>query len=109
MWAALAALEDREGLQKRVTFNNEQVDFIQESLSEIPGLVIFRSNSNYILFDGGPAGKAGKDMVDFAYERGLISRPKAPMYGSDGFFRLTIGSEEGNRMAVDAIHDFFMS
>ena len=51
MWAALAALEDTEALAYRVKFNNSEVDFIQESLADVPGLVIFPSKANYILFD----------------------------------------------------------
>ena len=39
MWAALAALEDSEGLEKRVEFNNSEIKFIQESLGDIPPLV----------------------------------------------------------------------
>lgn len=107
MWAALAALEDTEGLQKRVEFNNSEVEFIQDALSDIPGLNIFRSHGNYILFDGGPAGKKGEDVVAHAQEKGLIFRPQSKMYGSDGFFRLTVGSKEENRMAVEAIQEFF--
>jgi histidinol-phosphate aminotransferase len=107
MWAALAAFEDTQGLQKRIDFNNQQVKFIQDSLSDIDGLVIFPSNGNYILFDGGPAGKAGNDLVNFAQGRGLIFRPQAPMYGSDGWFRLTVGSEAENRLAVETIGEFF--
>lgn len=109
MWAALAAFEDEGGLKERIKFNNAQVRFIEEALNDIPGLIVFHSHGNYILFDGGPAGKTGQDMVYFALERGLIFRPQVPMYGSDGFFRLTIGNEEENKMAVDAIRDFFMS
>lgn len=107
MWAALAALEDTEGLQQRVEFNNSEVKFIQDSLADIPGLNIFFSHGNYILFDGGPAGIKGADLVAYAQEKGLILRPQAEMYGSEGFFRLTIGSKEENRMAVQAIKEFF--
>jgi histidinol-phosphate aminotransferase len=107
MWAALAALEDTEGLQQRVEFNNREVEFIQDTLKEVPGLVIFPSQANYILFDGGPAGKKGNDMVAYAQERGLIFRPETPKYGSEGWFRLTIGSAEENRMAVRVIKEFF--
>jgi hypothetical protein len=39
-------------------------------------------------------------MVKYAEERGLIFRPENEKYGSDGFWRLTIGSKEENRMAV---------
>ncbi len=107
MWAALAALEDTEGLQKRIEFNNSEIEFIQDSLSDISGLNIFYSHGNYILFDGGATGKQGKDMVDYALAKGLIFRPQAAMYGSDGWFRLTIGTYEENRMAVQAIREFF--
>lgn len=106
MWAALAALEDTEALEYRVKFNNSEVDFIQESLSDIPGLVIFRSQANYILFDAGGTGKRGKDMVAYAEQKGLIFRPDSDKYGSDGWFRITIGSKEENRMAVAIVREF---
>ncbi len=106
MWAALAAFEDSEALAERVRFNNEQVDFIEESLSDIPGLVIFHSHANYIFFDAGGTGKKGKDMVNFAQERGLIFRPESGKYGSDGWFRITIGTAEENRMAVAVVREF---
>jgi len=107
MWAALAALEDQEGLAERVKFNNEQIAYIEEMLSTVPGLVIFNSAANYILFDGGPAGKKGKDMVAFAQSKGLIIRPESPKYGSEGWFRITIGMAEENRMLVETIREFF--
>ncbi|MFQ5615821.1 MAG: pyridoxal phosphate-dependent aminotransferase [Anaerolineales bacterium] len=107
LWAALAALEDAEALEERVKFNNSEVAFIEESLGDIPGLTIFHSHSNYILFDGTDAGKAGTDMVAFAQERGLIFRPQNGMYGRNGWFRLTLGSQDDNRMAVETIREFY--
>ena len=106
MWAALAALEDTEALAYRVKFNNSEVDFIQESLADVPGLVIFPSKANYILFDCGATGKKGKDMVAYAEQKGLIFRPEIEKYGSDGWFRITIGSKEENRMAVAVVREF---
>lgn len=107
MWAALAALEDQEGLAERVNFNNEQVAYIEEMLGNIPGLVVFPSHGNYILFDAGPAGKKGKDMVAFAQSKGLIIRPESPKYGSEGWFRVTVGSKEENKMFVEVVREFF--
>jgi histidinol-phosphate aminotransferase len=107
MWAALASLEDQEGLAERVKFNNEQIAYIEEMCSNVPGLVVFHSAANYILFDGGPAGKKGKDMVAFAQSKGLIIRPESPKYDSDGWFRITIGTAEENRMLVECIREFF--
>jgi histidinol-phosphate/aromatic aminotransferase/cobyric acid decarboxylase-like protein len=109
MWAALAALEDREGLRERVEFNNREVQFIEEALCDIPGLTIFHSHANYILFDGKGTGKAGTEMVKYAEAHGLIFRPETEKYGSDGFWRLTIGSQEENRMAVNVIREFYTS
>jgi histidinol-phosphate aminotransferase len=106
MWAALAALEDTEALDYRVKFNNSEVDFITESLSDVPGLVIFPSKANYILFDCGSTGKKGKDMVVYAEQKGLILRPETEKYGSDGWFRITIGTKEENRIAIDVIREF---
>ena len=107
MWAALAALDDQAGLAERVKFNNEQIAYIEEMCSNIPGLVVFPSKANYILFDGGPAGKKGKDMVAFAQSKKLIIRPESPKYGSEGWFRITIGSAEENKMLVEVIREFF--
>ena len=79
---------------------------IEELLSEIPGLTVFHSYGNYILFDGKATGKKGKEMVEYAQSRGMISRPQGEMYDSNGWFRITIGSEEENQMGVDLIRDF---
>jgi histidinol-phosphate aminotransferase len=106
MWAALAALEDTEALDYRVRFNNREVDLITESLSDVPGLVVFPSKANYILFDCGATGKKGMDVVNYAEQHGIILRPESEKYGSDGWFRVTIGTEDENRMAIKVIREF---
>jgi len=107
MWAALAALEDVEGLAERVSFNNSEIAFFENELSSIPGLIIFHSAGNYIMFDGTDTGKVGSDLIVFAQERGLIFRPQEPIYGRNGWFRITLGNKEENRMAVDVIKEFY--
>ncbi|HLE90303.1 MAG TPA: histidinol-phosphate transaminase [Anaerolineales bacterium] len=107
MWAALAAFEDEEGLAERVKFNNSEVDFITESLSDIPGFVVFPSKANYILFDCGGTGKTGKEVLAFAETKGVILRGESKKYGSDGWFRVTIGTKEENRLFVDLVREFF--
>lgn len=107
MWAALSALEDKKSLQKRVKFNNSEIKFISDELSAIPGLVIFPSQANYILFDAGPTGKIGDDILSFAQKKGIILRGEKPKYGSNGWFRVTIGSKAENRLFVKVMKDFF--
>ncbi len=109
MWAALAALEDTEALEERRKFNNGEIEFIEKGLADVPGLTVFHSCSNYILFDGGATGKKGKDMVAFAQAKGLIIRPESAKYGSDCWFRVTVGTHEENRMFVETVKDFFAS
>ena len=109
MWAALAALEDEESMKKRVEFINRQVRYVEEALKDIPGLTIFHSHGNYILFDGQGTGKKGMDLIKYAQERGVILRPQPERYGSDGFWRLSIGLEDENRLAVKIIKGFYSS
>jgi len=106
MWAALAAFEDTEALAERVKFNNDAVDFITTELSKVPGLVVFPSQANYILFDCGATGKKGKEVVAYAESKGIILRPDSEKYGSDGWFRITIGTAEENKMVVDVVKEF---
>ena len=106
MWAALAALEDTEGLAMRVKFNNDQAAYIEKELSAVPGMTVFHTNGNYILFDAKGTGKKGDDIVAYVQEKGIIIRPQNAMYNSDGFFRITIGTAEENRMAVEAIKEY---
>jgi len=107
MWAGYASLLDRDGLKKRVGFINSQVAYIEAELGKVPGLVVFHSHGNYILFDGGDTGKSGDDLVKYAEQRGVILRPQAKMYGSDGFWRLTIGTAEENKLAVQIVKDYY--
>ena len=107
MWAALAALDDVDGLNERVAFNNSEAGYIKEALSDIEDFTIFQSNGNFILFDGTDTGKTGNDMVDYALEKGFILRSQPDLYGRKGWFRLTIGSKEENRELIKVIHEFF--
>ena len=100
MWAALAALEDTEALEKRIKFNNEQIKYIEQELNIIPGMTVFHSHGNYILLDAKGTGKTGDDIVAYAQEKGIILRPQNKMYGSNGFFRITVGTEEENKIMV---------
>ncbi len=107
MWAALAALEDGAGLQERVEFNNQEVEYIETEVGKIKGITVFHSNGNYILFDSAIPGKTGKGMVDHGVKKGLILRGQDPMYGSEGWFRVTIGSHAENELFVNAVREYF--
>jgi histidinol-phosphate aminotransferase len=107
MWAALAALEDTAALNERVEFNNQEVEYIGSELGKIPGITVYHSFGNYILFDSSVPGKNGKGMVQHAEKKGLILRGQEPMYGSDGWFRVTIGSHDENELFVRSVREYF--
>ena len=107
MWAALTALKDQKSLGERVKFNNKETAFIEKSLSRIPGLVIFPTRANYILFDAGPTGKKGDYILKYAQKKGIILRGEKPKYGSDGWFRVTIGSKAENKLFIKAMKEIF--
>ena len=69
--------------------------------------MVFPSKSNYILFDCGTTGKTGKEVLAYALTKGLILHGESKKYGSDGWFHVTIGTKEENRLFVDTIHEFF--
>ena len=69
-------------------------------------MTVFHSHGNYILIDAKGTGKSGDDIVAYAQEKGIILRPQNKMYDSDGLFRITIGTEEENRIMVKAIKEF---
>jgi histidinol-phosphate aminotransferase len=107
MWAGLAALEDTAGLKMRVDFNNSELDRIKKEVSTIPGIKPFDSRGNYMLFDSKAPGKAGAGMIKHGESKGMILRGQEPMYGSDGWFRVTIGSKDENSMFIAAVKEYF--
>jgi len=60
-----------------------------------------------VLFDSVPAGKKGEDIISFAQKKDIILRGDKPKYGSDGWFRVTVGSKAENRKFVRVIKEFF--
>jgi threonine-phosphate decarboxylase len=86
---------------------NDAVSFISESLSVIPGFYVMPSKANYILFDCGETGKTGKEVLAYAETKGIILRGESKKYGSDGWFRVTVGSKEENELFVNTVLEFF--
>jgi len=69
-------------------------------------MTVFHSHGNYILLDAKGTGKTGDEIVAYAQEKGIILRPQNKMYGSNGFFRITVGTEEENKVMVEVVKEF---
>lgn len=107
MWAALTGFEDKKGLERRVKFNNEQAALIEKEMGKISGIVVFPTRANYVLFDAGATGKTGVQVLEYAQKKGLILRGDKPKYGSEGWFRVTIGTKQENKLFLKIMKEFF--
>lgn len=105
---ALAALNDQEGLKKKIKFTNEGRDYIEGEISKITGVTVYHTHGNYILMDASPTGATTEEIVNYVMEmHGIIIRKMNPFKDRRGLFRITIGNREENEKCVKAIKEFF--
>ena len=103
--AGVAALADGAHLKAAVEHNAKWLDCLDLQICEL-GLHVTPSAANVLLIHF-PAekGKTAADADNFLTGRGLILR-RLENYGLPGALRLTVGSEEANRLVVDALRAF---
>ena len=56
--------------------NNDQIAYIKGEISAIPGITVFFTHGNYILFDAKDTGKKDDDIVAYVQEKSIILRPQ---------------------------------
>jgi histidinol-phosphate aminotransferase len=103
--AAGAALSDRAHLERAVAHNNVWIEWLTEQLEAL-GLRVTPSIGNFLLvhFPGG-TGRGAVEADQFLRDRGLVLR-RVGAYGFPNALRLTVGSEEANRLLVAALSEF---
>lgn len=101
--AAAAALEDRAFMETARGHNDTWREFLTKNIGEL-GLCIDNSAGNFVLVQFGSAEQAAA-ADRFLIERGLMLRPMVD-YGLPNCLRLTIGTEEANRLVVSALAEF---
>lgn len=103
--AGAAALEDRAHIEAAVEHNEKWLDWLSLQISEL-GLRVTPSAANFLLIHfPEEKGRTAKDADEFLTGRGLILR-RLENYGLPGALRLTVGSEEANKLVVEALRDF---
>jgi len=105
MVAAIAAIEDTAHQQMSKLHTVKWRDWLSEEIGKL-GLKVTPSVANFVLIhfptDGG---KTAEDADAFLTKRGLVLRA-LKNYGLPHALRLTIGTEEANRLVVDGLRDF---
>ena len=103
--AGVAAMEDPAHEARAAEHNLTWLAWVTEQVRAL-GLDVTPSVGNFVLihFPDTPGGTA-RDADEFLLKRGLVLRAVAS-YGLPNALRMTIGSEEANRLVIDALRDF---
>jgi histidinol-phosphate aminotransferase len=101
--AGIAALQDRAHLEAAIAHNAKWLPWLTQEISAL-GYKVLPSVGNFLAIrfaDAATAAAADKFLVS----RGLVLRAIGA-YGMAEFLRLTVGSEEANRLVVAALAEF---
>ena len=93
--AAVAALDDREHLERTLRQNAEGIEFLRRELGAL-GIETWPSEANFLLAKPGPG------TYEFLLREGIIVRPLAG-FGMPDHVRITIGLPEENERLVKAL------
>ncbi|BAF90617.1 histidinol-phosphate aminotransferase precursor [Azorhizobium caulinodans ORS 571] len=103
--AGAAAILDAEHVERSIAHNDQWLSWLTTELTAL-GLTVTPSVGNFVLihFPKTP-GRTAAEADAFLTRRGLILRAVAS-YGLPDSLRMTIGTEEANRLVVQALSDF---
>jgi histidinol-phosphate aminotransferase len=105
MKAGIAAIEDAAHVEASVAHNNKWLGWVTQEIEKL-GFKVTPSVANFVLIHFPQAqGKTAADADEFLTRRGIILRRVAG-YGLPNALRMTIGSEEANRLVVAGLKDF---
>jgi histidinol-phosphate aminotransferase len=103
--AGIAAIEDSAHVERSRAHNTRWLAWLTEEIGRL-GLTVTPSVANFVLihFPGTP-GRTAKDADAFLTARGLILR-QVGAYRLPSALRMSVGSEEANRLTVKALSEF---
>jgi histidinol-phosphate aminotransferase len=105
MMAGIAAIEDTAHVEAGRAHNDRWLAWLSEEIRKL-GLEVTPSVANFVLIHFPQSkGRSAADADAFLTRRGLILR-RVESYGLPHALRLTIGSDEANRLVVAALSEF---
>jgi histidinol-phosphate aminotransferase len=103
--AGIAAIEDSAHVEKARAHNDQWLAWLTAEIRKL-GLEVTPSIANFVLIHFPETkGRTAKDADDFLMQRGLILR-RVKAYKLPNALRMTVGSEEANRLVVAALAEF---
>ena len=105
MAAAIASLDDPAHIERSVEHNTRWLAWLEENIRAL-GLEVTPSVANFVLIHFPPErGRTAKDADSFLMKRGLVLR-QTGAYQLPNALRMSVGTEEANRLAVSALGEF---
>jgi histidinol-phosphate aminotransferase len=103
--AGIAAIEDTAHVERARAHNDQWLAWLMAEIRKL-GLEVTPSIANFVLIHFPETkGRTAKDADDFLMQRGLILR-RVKAYKLPNALRMTVGSEEANRLVVAALAEF---
>ncbi|RAI45561.1 histidinol-phosphate transaminase [Rhodoplanes roseus] len=103
--AGIAAVQDAGHVERSRAHNDRWMPWLTEEIAKL-GLTVTPSVANFLLIHfPGQNGKTAQAADAFLTSRGLVLRSVAS-YGLPGALRMSIGTEEANRLVVAALAEF---
>jgi histidinol-phosphate aminotransferase len=103
--AGIAAIRDTAHVEKARAHNTRWLTWLSEEIGKL-GLAVTPSAANFVLIHFPEAtGRTAKDADAFLARRGLILR-QVSAYKLPNALRMSVGTEEANRLAVQALKEF---
>ncbi len=108
MLAAVAAIEDTEHQRMSKTYTEKWRNWLTEEITKL-GLTVTPSVANFVLIHFPQAkGRTATEADAFLTKRGLVLRA-LNNYGLPHALRMSIGTEEANRLVLEGLRDFMGS
>jgi histidinol-phosphate aminotransferase len=105
MAAGIAAIRDRAHIETSRAHNERWLAWLIEQIPKL-GLAVTPSVANFVLIHFPTAkGRTAADADAFLTRRGLILR-RVAAYKLPNALRMSVGTEEANRLALDALSEF---
>jgi histidinol-phosphate aminotransferase len=106
--AGIAAIEDSPHQERAREHNTKWLEWLTEEIAKL-GLKVTPSVANFVLIHfPEQKGRTAKDADAFLTRRGLVLR-QVGAYKLPNALRMSVGSEEANRLVVKALADFLGS
>jgi histidinol-phosphate aminotransferase len=105
MMAGIAAVEDTAHVERSRVHNDHWLPWLTQEISKL-GLTVTPSVGNFLLIHFPETkGRTAADADAFLTKRGLVLR-RVAAYKLPNALRMTVGSEEANRLVVAALSEF---